>query len=167
MRLGEHGTRDTGVPVLFMSSRVEAAAKEYLRSEAVPGHTVMSTHTARVTIQDSRSAGLFGPCCFVRSRGRREGRPKNFDSLRNLPSLSVYAPAALSLISSSPRRFLLGEATAWSLDHRFGLLPPAACGRAGRSLPQPCINPLHGTIRNCPFAQLVLFQPRPHRGPCS
>lgn len=75
------GPRETGASALFISSKCcgSGRQKKHLQPTAVPGHTVISTGTPRVTIQDSLSAGLLGSRCFL-ARGRREGRSKNFDS---------------------------------------------------------------------------------------
>lgn len=102
------GPLDTGAPVLSMSLRdkmqrpkIFYAARPYLATLWL----APTQRASRFRIVDR--LGYLGLAASCGPGGRREGRSKNFDSLRNLPSLSVYALAPWSLISSSPRRLLL------------------------------------------------------------
>lgn len=124
--------RDAGASALFMSSKGcgSGRQKEYLQPTAVASHIVISTGTPRVTIQDSQSAGLLGPRCFL-PRGRREGRSKNFDSCFAESAVSIGRCShclVRYLVPPSATPFLTDLARPSSLLDRFGPLPPAACG---------------------------------------
>lgn len=164
-------SRGTGAssPFISLKGRSSGHKKKHIYPKAVSGHTVISIGMARVTIQDSQLAGLLGPRCFL-PRGA-EGRPVTkfrfffAESAVSIGLCSRCLVPCLVFHSETPFLGALARPPAL-LDISFvpNHLPHA--GGKDDHLPIPCISTLYkALIRTCSCAQLLLFQPQPHRPP--